>query len=127
MKMTQDIHRLGQQIGRDLAAAQESAQLAHPFTVPQMLLLEAVCNAPNSNQSQLVNLTGIDRSTLSDMAARLVAEGVMTRKRDVKIDARAYSIHVTANGSKLFYEQRPMLVKVEKGLAKEAKALAVTW
>ena len=50
-------------------------------------------------QTDLVERTGIDRSTLADIVARLLGRGLIQRRR-AKEDARAYAIKLTAQGAK---------------------------
>ena len=49
------------------------------------------------SQTELVDKTGIDRSTLADLVARLLKKGLLQRKR-TKEDARANSIRLSAAG-----------------------------
>ena len=48
-------------------------------------------------QTDLVDRTGIDRSTLADIVARLLSRGLIHRKR-AKEDGRAYAIKLTSQG-----------------------------
>ena len=51
------------------------------------------------SQTELVRITGIDRSTLTDLVARLMAQGYVQRRR-TKEDARTNSIKLTPLGKK---------------------------
>lgn len=122
MRMTKDIHWLGQRLGRGLADAVGPGGL----TVTQMIALDALHALPGANHQAIVNATMIDRSTVSDVLRRLQGGGYVTRTIS-KEDARNFVCEMTHEGRKLFLAQRPKLVAVEKGLIKEAKALASDW
>ncbi len=64
---------------------------------PQFALLLAAYQNPEANQSELVRLTGIDRSTAADMITRLAGRGLIRRTR-TEADGRANRLSVTARG-----------------------------
>ena len=64
---------------------------------PQFALLLAACQNPQANQSELVRITGIDRSTAADMITRLAGRGLIRRAR-TEADGRANRLSVTAEG-----------------------------
>ena len=64
---------------------------------PQFALLLAAYQNPQANQSELVRLTGIDRSTAADMITRLAGRGLIRRVR-TEADGRANRLSVTATG-----------------------------
>ena len=64
---------------------------------PQFALLLAAYRNPDANQSELVRLTGIDRSTAADMITRLAGRGLIRRIR-TEADGRANRLSVTAAG-----------------------------
>jgi DNA-binding MarR family transcriptional regulator len=66
-------------------------------------------------QTDLVERTGIDRSTLADIVARLLARGLIQRRR-AKSDARAYAIKLTAQGWKGLREAEPGAVAADTRL-----------
>lgn len=124
MKMTRDVRWLDQQISKGFTAAiGKSERLVTPT---QMLLLGAIQELSGANQTQLVNATLIDRSTLSDVLQRLCATGHCERV-DNRQDGRAYSVTITKNGKQLFTVNKPRLLKVEADLAPHAKILAKSW
>jgi DNA-binding MarR family transcriptional regulator len=57
-------------------------------------------------QTDLVERTGIDRSTLADIVGRLLSHGLIQRRR-AKEDARAYAIKLTPQGAKVLREAQP--------------------
>lgn len=64
---------------------------------PQFALLLAAWQNPEANQSELVRITGIDRSTAADMITRLAGRGLIRRVR-TEADGRANRLRVTAEG-----------------------------
>ena len=59
--------------------------------------MAAIADSKLPSQTDLVALTGIDRSTLADIVRRLVDRGLVHRKR-TKHDARAYQLALTEKG-----------------------------
>ena len=122
MRMTKDVRWLDQQITARFAMSGAASM----FTPTQMIVLDAVHTLPLASQADLVTATRVDRSTLSDVVRRLADAGFVVRTEN-PADARAYSVDLTKHGRAKFKLARPELVKVEKGLVVEAKALAVSW
>ncbi len=69
------------------------------LTHRQFTVLSAVDHHEGKSQTELVKITGIDRSTLADLVARLMAQGYVQRRR-TKEDARTNSIKLTPLGKK---------------------------
>ena len=66
-------------------------------TQRQYAVLAAVAAAEHPTQTDLVRMTGIDRSTLADMVARMIAKGLLGRERSAA-DGRANLVRLTAEG-----------------------------
>lgn len=79
-------------------AAFAQASIGSGLTARQAQLLEAIETSQGKSQTDLVDRTGIDRSTLAAMIARLVKVGLVSRRRS-QADARAYEVHLTAKGA----------------------------
>lgn len=69
------------------------------LTHRQFTVLAAVDTLDGKSQTELVKSTGIDRSTLADLVARLLEQGHLQRKRS-KDDARTNSVRLTLVGKK---------------------------
>ena len=69
------------------------------LTHRQFIVLSAVDSHDGKSQTELVKITGIDRSTLADLVARLMAQGHLQRRRS-KEDARANAVRLTPVGKK---------------------------
>ncbi|MEQ8265956.1 MAG: MarR family winged helix-turn-helix transcriptional regulator, partial [Parvibaculum sp.] len=63
----------------------------------------------------LVNRTGIDRSTLADMISRMIKNGMLARKRTAE-DARANAVRLTAAGRRALKGAMPKALAAEKAL-----------
>ena len=83
---------------------------------PRQLAVLAVIDARDGpSQTDIVEETGIDRSTLADIVRRLVKRGLVSRKR-AKKDARAYAVKLTTDGSRVFATAMPILARGEAEL-----------
>lgn len=75
-------------------------------TQRQFAVLAAVAENEGVTQTGLVRATGIDRSTLADMVARMIAKGHLERHRS-DLDARANTVSLTPAGAAVLEESRP--------------------
>ena len=73
-------------------------------TRQQIALLVALNRRPGASQRDLVEATGIDKSTLKEMLNRMVARGWIDRERDRK-DSRAWTMLITASGRALLLDR----------------------
>ena len=67
------------------------------LTLRQFEVLTAISENPGLSQSDLVDITGVDRSTLADMMTRLQKRGWVERTQS-SADARANAVRLTASG-----------------------------
>ena len=102
------------------------------LTKQQFTLLCALEQNDGASQTALVEITGIDRSTLAEMVRRMLERGLLSRERTEK-DARANAVAITTNGRKALRVARSAADRAEKALldplppgerAKFIKALA---
>ncbi|HVQ10509.1 MAG TPA: MarR family transcriptional regulator [Methyloceanibacter sp.] len=96
------IHRAGQ-CATDIFQAEASAS---GLTPRQFAVLMTIADEEGLTQTDLVDRTGIDRSTLADIVARLLSRGLIHRKR-AKEDGRAYAIKLTSQGWKGLRDAEP--------------------
>lgn len=89
--------RRAQQYANDLYAKGVGASGPTPR---QFEVLFAVSQNEGLSQTDLVHETGIDRSTLADMIARMIKKGLLSRKR-TKDDARANAVSITPSGKRM--------------------------
>lgn len=102
------LHRAGQCAG-DVFQAE---MLEGDLTPRQYAILVTVAQNEGLSQTQLVEKTGIDRSTLADIVRRLLKKGLLQRRR-TKDDARAYSVKLTEEGFRVLKSAEPMARKVD--------------
>jgi len=84
-------------------------------TQRQYAVLAAVEAHEGLTQTDLVRITGIDRSTLADMAARMIAKGLLERQRSVA-DARANAVSLTEAGRIALAEVKPRMAAADARL-----------
>ena len=89
------LHRASQ-VADDLFAG---AQDAGDLTPRQFAVLATIAARDGLSQTQIVDLTGVDRSTMADIVHRLKQKGLITRQRS-RLYARAYSVRLSQSGRK---------------------------
>jgi MarR family transcriptional regulator, temperature-dependent positive regulator of motility len=102
------LHRAGQCAEAVFGNAVDSG-----LTPRQLAVLTAVGHNEGANQTGLVEATGIDRSTLSEMVKRLVKTGLLQRRR-TKEDTRAYAVKLTDQGRRLLRSVDPHAMAVDE-------------
>ena len=85
------------------------------LTHRQFIVLLAADNNDGKSQTDLVKVTGIDRSTLADLVARLLAQGYLQRRR-TKDDGRTNAIRITVIGKKMLKTAQPGAEEVDRQL-----------
>jgi DNA-binding MarR family transcriptional regulator len=83
------------------------------LTHRQFTVLSAVDSNEGKSQTELVKITGIDRSTLADLVSRLMAQGYLQRKRS-KEDARTNAIRLTLIGKKMLRTSQSGAEEIDK-------------
>lgn len=116
-----NFHRLSQLAD----AAVEKALVKSGVTARQAAIVEAIFNSPNGSQQNIIDATGVDRSTLSDIVRRLQKHGLATRKRS-KQDGRAYHVNLTTEGQKVASAIMRVGADVTADLAIAAKEYGIT-
>lgn len=113
------IHRV-LQLALDIYSEETGAD---GLTQRQFAVLEAVSHKAGLTQTDLVRATGIDRSTLADLVARMTTKGLLTRERS-SLDARAMAVRLSAGGQAMLDAARPRVEAADKrimGLLPKAK------
>lgn len=87
------------------------------ITQRQFAVLAAAAEHDGATQADLVRTTGIDRSTLADMATRMIAKGLLERQRST-LDARANAVSLTDAGRAVLEEAKPKMAIVDARLLK---------
>jgi DNA-binding MarR family transcriptional regulator len=88
---------------------------ASDLTKQQFTVLAAVERNEGMSQTDLVTITGIDRSTLAEMIRRMIEKGLLDRER-TENDQRANSVRIAAGGRKALRSARSASERVERNL-----------
>ncbi len=83
------------------------------LTRRQYAVLVSISKNEGLSQTNLVDMTGIDRSTLADIVRRMLKKGLVQRRR-TKEDARAYSVRLTDDGRNVLRSAEPMAKRVDQ-------------
>lgn len=105
------LHRAGQCAG-DIFTEEVAAD---GLTPRQFAVLSAVSDNEGLSQTDLVELTGIDRSTLADIIRRMLKKDLLQRRR-TKADARAYSVKLTSAGRTALQTAKPAATNADMRL-----------
>jgi DNA-binding MarR family transcriptional regulator len=103
------LHRAGQCAGDIFLNEMPDGGL----TPRQFAVLHTVSQNEGLSQTNLVEITGIDRSTLADIIRRMLKKGLLQRRR-TKEDARAYAVRLTDMGWRMLRQADPIVNKVDE-------------
>ncbi len=84
-------------------------------TTTQYTVLRAASLHDGLSQQDIINATGIDRSTVSQVVQLLTRKGLLKRRR-TRHDARAYAISLTDAGRRLLDTSQPIVQQIEAAL-----------
>jgi len=101
-----------QQIYGDLYAREAGTS---DLTKQQFTVLAALEHNDGVSQTALVEITGIDRSTLAEMVRRMLEKDLVSRERTEE-DARANAVAITPSGRKALRAARNAADRAEKAL-----------
>lgn len=104
------LHR-AQQFAAELFAEQSKLHV----TLRQLAVLAAVNEQAGRTQVDLVRATGIDRSTLAEMIARMETKGLLAREKSSE-DGRAKSVRLTSKGVNRLEEAAPHARAVDQAI-----------
>src|SRR5258708_12915675 len=105
------IRRCAQYFG-DLYAHEAGS---NDLTKQQYTLLAALEHNDGVSQTALVEITGIDRSTLAEMVRRMLDKGLLSRERTEE-DQRANAVAISPSGRKALRSARTASERAEKAL-----------
>ncbi|WP_322059398.1 MarR family transcriptional regulator [Paraburkholderia sp. J63] len=108
-KFTGSLVRRAQQRHAAVWLSEVSAEI----TSVQYAALEILRETPGLNQRQLGDALDVDRSTIADLVARMVRNGLIERSDD-PADKRSYVLFLTADGKKQLTVLRPRVEEVER-------------
>lgn len=82
------------------------------LTPRQYAVLVTVAHNEGLSQTNLVERTGIDRSTLADIIRRMLKKGLLQRRR-TKEDARAYAVKLSEEGWRTLKSAEPLAKRID--------------
>jgi MarR family transcriptional regulator, temperature-dependent positive regulator of motility len=91
------------------------SEVSAEITSVQYAALEILQRTPGVNQRQLGDELDVDRSTIADLVARMVRNGLIERSDD-PVDKRSYVLFLTADGKQQLATLRPRVEEVERVL-----------
>lgn len=98
-----------QQLAVDLYTNEVGAE---GLTPRQFALLLAIYQKSGVSQVELVRSTGIDRSTVAEMVARLIKRGLLVRER-TETDRRTNALAVTPDGERQLRLAMPGVMRAQ--------------
>ena len=96
------LHRVSQRA--DEFFAEEAGEAG--LTARQFAVLLSVARSDDPFQTEIVESTGIDRSTVAEMVRRMVGKRLLQRRRS-RQDARAYVVRLTDRGREVLKSAEP--------------------
>ncbi len=105
------LHRASQRASEIFAIETRDFDL----TARQFAVLSSVAQHEGLSQTDLVRLTGIDRSTLADVVQRLLKRGVIQRERTMQ-DGRTYAVTLSAEGRELLDAIKPSVRRADRAV-----------
>jgi DNA-binding MarR family transcriptional regulator len=87
------------------------------MTQRQYAVLAAVAAHEGLTQTDLVHATGIDRSTLADLVARMIGKSLIARERSTA-DARANTVRLTDTGRSALAATAPKVAAADERILK---------
>ncbi|NML30567.1 MarR family winged helix-turn-helix transcriptional regulator [Paraburkholderia antibiotica] len=89
------------------------SEVSAEITSVQYAALEVLHGTPGVSQRQLGDQLDVDRSTIADLVARMVRNGLIERDDD-PVDKRSYVLFLTCAGKKQLATLRPRVEQVER-------------
>ena len=90
-------------------------------TTTQYTVLVAAGEKDGLSQQDIINMTGIDRSTVSQVVQLLIHKGLLKRRR-TRHDARAYAVSLTDAGRDVLKATEPIVGRIEEALVEALPA-----
>ncbi len=103
------LHRASQRASEMFALETRDFDL----TARQYAVITTVAQHEGLSQTDLVRLTGIDRSTLADVVQRLLKRGVIQRQRTMQ-DGRTYAVSLSTEGRGLLEAIKPYARRADR-------------
>jgi DNA-binding MarR family transcriptional regulator len=111
------LHRAGQKADEIFAINVGGSDI----TPRQFAVLKAIAVSGDPSQTDLVERTGIDRSTMADIVRRLLARGLVQRRR-TRRDARMYAVKLTEKGRQTLDQAEPAVRTTDERILERLSA-----
>jgi MarR family transcriptional regulator, temperature-dependent positive regulator of motility len=85
------------------------------LTARQYVVLVAAADKDGSSQQDIIDSTGIDRSTVSQVVQIMIRKGYLKRRR-TREDARAYAVTLTPYGRDVLKASEPIVGRIDEAL-----------
>ena len=91
------------------------SRLAIDLTARQYVVLVTASQTVGASQQDIIDATGIDRSTVSQIMQTMIRKGLLKRRR-TREDARAYAITLTEHGRDVLKASEAIATGVDEAL-----------
>jgi DNA-binding MarR family transcriptional regulator len=115
------LHRVRQCAGELFQSEMSGINL----TARQYVVLVAAAHKDGSSQQDIIDRTGIDRSTVSQVVQTMIRKGLLKRRR-TREDARAYAINLTPYGRDTLKASEPIVGRIDEALVAALPAARAT-
>lgn len=85
----------------------------YDLTARQYAVIATIARHEGLSQTDLVRMTGIDRSTLADVVQRLLRRGIIERERTTR-DGRTYAVTLSEEGRQLLQAIKPIARRADR-------------
>ncbi len=85
------------------------------LTARQYVVLVAAGKSDGQSQQEIIESTGIDRSTVSQVVQTMARKGLLKRRR-TREDARAYAVTLTPHGRDVLKASEPIVGRIDEAL-----------
>ncbi len=107
--ITHLLHRASQRASEIFAIETRDFDL----TARQYAVIATIARHEGLSQTDLVRMTGIDRSTLADVVQRLLRRGIIERERTTR-DGRTYAVTLSEEGKQLLQSIKPIAKRADR-------------
>ncbi|MGH7633944.1 MAG: MarR family winged helix-turn-helix transcriptional regulator [Gemmatimonadaceae bacterium] len=85
------------------------------LTARQYVVLVAAAQEDGLSQQDIIETTGIDRSTVSQVVQTMARKGLLKRRR-TREDARAYAVTLTTHGRDVLKASEPIVCRIDEAI-----------
>jgi DNA-binding MarR family transcriptional regulator len=87
----------------------------HSLTPRQFAVLACVGESDGLSQTDIVEKTGVDRSTIAELVRRMAKKDLLQRRRS-RQDARAYVVRLTDTGREALKSAEPKALRADAAI-----------